>query len=150
MKSSVPVSIVAHCRGALNSTIAGLRNPFNVIEEFKGEYRSIAADLRKANPGQSTGPLEIDRPWDSHTDDQVGLLPNARPGSARWYRRAFVRCRSRVGDAWRRRAQMSMHPWKQPPERIPLAIRPNTFLPTISSACLDTAVSRSGVLPSLW
>src|SRR5688572_12659274 len=60
--------------GALNSTIASLRNPFNVIEEFKGEYRCIAADLRNANPGQSSGPLEIDRPWDSHTDDQLGVM----------------------------------------------------------------------------
>src|SRR5499427_674128 len=49
--------------GGLNSTIAGLANPFNSIEEFKGEYRCIAADLRNANPGQSSGPLEVDRPW---------------------------------------------------------------------------------------
>ncbi|HMI17101.1 MAG TPA: alpha/beta fold hydrolase, partial [Bradyrhizobium sp.] len=30
--------------------------------------------LRNANPGQSSGPLEIDRPWDSHTDDQLALM----------------------------------------------------------------------------
>jgi pimeloyl-ACP methyl ester carboxylesterase len=61
--------------GGLNSTIAGLsRMPFNPIEEFKGEYRCIAMDLRNANPGQSSGPLEIDRPWESHTDDQIGLM----------------------------------------------------------------------------
>jgi pimeloyl-ACP methyl ester carboxylesterase len=61
--------------GGLNSTAAGLaRGPFNPIDEFKGEYRCIAADLRNANAGQSTGPLEIDRPWDSHADDQLGLL----------------------------------------------------------------------------
>jgi pimeloyl-ACP methyl ester carboxylesterase len=62
--------------GGLNSTIAGLKrgDPFNPIEEFKGEYRCIAADLRNANGGQSSGPLEIDRPWDSHTDDQLGLM----------------------------------------------------------------------------
>jgi pimeloyl-ACP methyl ester carboxylesterase len=57
--------------GGLNSVIAGLANPFDAIGEFKGEYRCIAADLRNANPGQSSGPLEIDRPWDSHTDDQL-------------------------------------------------------------------------------
>ena len=34
----------------------------------------LAADLRNAIPGQSSGPLEVDRPWDSHTDDQLGLL----------------------------------------------------------------------------
>src|SRR6267154_3540307 len=60
--------------GGLNSAISGLKNPFDVIEEFKGEYRCIAADLRNANTGQSTGPLEVDRPWDSHTDDQLALM----------------------------------------------------------------------------
>jgi pimeloyl-ACP methyl ester carboxylesterase len=30
--------------------------------------------LRNANGGQSSGPLEIDRPWDSHTDDQLGVM----------------------------------------------------------------------------
>src|SRR6266481_3864592 len=70
--SGFPLLLIAG--GGLNSTIAGLRNPFNVIEEFKGEYRCIAADLRNANAGQSSGPLEIDRPWDSHTDDQLGVM----------------------------------------------------------------------------
>ena len=49
-------------------------SPFNPIEEFKGEYRCIAADLRNANGGQSSGPLEIDRPWDAYTDDHLGLM----------------------------------------------------------------------------
>ena len=61
--------------GGLNSSMAGLLTaPFNPIEEFKGEYRCIAADLRNANPGQSSGPLEVDRPWDSYTDDHLGLM----------------------------------------------------------------------------
>jgi len=62
--------------GGLNSTIAGLKggNPFPAIDEFKGEYRCITADLRNANAGQSSGPLEIDRPWDSYTDDHLGLM----------------------------------------------------------------------------
>ena len=60
--------------GGMNSTIAGLTNPFDAIEEFKGEYRCIAADLRNANRGQSSGPLEVDRPWDSYADDQLGLM----------------------------------------------------------------------------
>src|SRR5438445_2967392 len=70
--SGFPLLLIAG--GGLNSTIAGLRNPFNVIAEFKGEYRCIAAVLRNANDGQSSGPLEIDRPWDSHTDDQLGVM----------------------------------------------------------------------------
>ena len=60
--------------GGLNSTMAGLRGPFDVIKEFSGEYRCIAADLRNATNGQSSGPLEIDRPWDSYTDDHLGLM----------------------------------------------------------------------------
>jgi pimeloyl-ACP methyl ester carboxylesterase len=62
--------------GGLNSTISFFtgRAPFNAIEEFKSEYRCITADLRNANGGQSSGPLEIDRPWDAYTDDQLGLM----------------------------------------------------------------------------
>jgi len=62
--------------GGLNSTIAGLAatHPFNPLDEFKGEYRVIAADLRNANGGQSSGPLAIDRPWDAYTDDHLGLM----------------------------------------------------------------------------
>src|SRR5205814_7471055 len=60
--------------GGLNSTIAALATPFNAIEEFKSEYRCIAADLRNAPSGQSTGPVEVDRPWESYADDQLGLM----------------------------------------------------------------------------
>jgi pimeloyl-ACP methyl ester carboxylesterase len=61
--------------GGLNSTVAGLAtHPFNPLEEFNGEYRVIAADLRNANGGQSSGPLDTDRPWDMHADDQLGLM----------------------------------------------------------------------------
>ena len=61
--------------GGLNSTVAGLAaHPFNPMGEFKGEYRVIAADLRNANGGQSSGPLEIDRPWDAYADDHIGLM----------------------------------------------------------------------------
>ena len=66
--------------GGLNSTLAGLSrgDPFNPIEEFKAEYRCIAADLRNATGGESTGPLEIDRPWDSYTDDHLGLMDHLK------------------------------------------------------------------------
>ena len=61
--------------GGLNSTIEGLKtHPFNPLEEFSSGYRVIAADLRNANGGQSSGPLEIDRPWDAYTDDHIGLM----------------------------------------------------------------------------
>src|SRR6266511_4174295 len=61
--------------GGLNSTVAGLAtHPFNPLKEFKDEYRVIAADLRNANGGQSSGPLATDRPWDAYTDDHLGLM----------------------------------------------------------------------------
>src|SRR5579864_3664170 len=63
--------------GGLNSTISyftGSNSPFNAVEEFKGQYRCIIADLRNAIGGQSTGPLEADRPWESYADDQLGLM----------------------------------------------------------------------------
>src|SRR5262245_61800249 len=66
--------------GGLNgSTMAGIRagNPFNTIEAFKGEFRCIYADLRHS-AGQSTGPLEVDRPWDAYTDDHLGLMDHLK------------------------------------------------------------------------
>ena len=61
--------------GGLNSTVAGLAtHPFNPFDEFQDEFRVIAADLRNAKGGQSTGPLEVDRPWDAYTDDHIGLM----------------------------------------------------------------------------
>jgi pimeloyl-ACP methyl ester carboxylesterase len=77
--SGFPLLVIAG--GGLNSTMAGLKgpsSPFNPMEEFKSEYRCIAADLRNANGGQSTGPLEIDRPWDAYTDDHIGLMDHLR------------------------------------------------------------------------
>src|SRR6185436_9918998 len=62
--------------GGLNSTISNFTGsaPFNPMEEFKSEYRCITSDLRNANGGQSSGPLEIDRPWDAYSDDHLGLM----------------------------------------------------------------------------
>jgi len=72
--SGFPLLLIAG--GGLNSSIANLagNSPFNPIAEFKAEYRCIAADLRNANGGQSSGPLETDRPWDAYTDDHIGLM----------------------------------------------------------------------------
>lgn len=62
--------------GGLNSTIPFLteKGPFNALAEFSDEFRCITLDLRNAEGGGSSGPLEPDRPWDSHTDDQLGLM----------------------------------------------------------------------------
>src|SRR5262245_60598313 len=77
--SGFPLLLIAG--GGLNSTISGLTgagSPFNPINEFKNEFRCIAADLRNANGGQSSGPLEVDRPWDAYTDDHIGLMDHLR------------------------------------------------------------------------
>ena len=60
--------------GGLNSTLASLASPFNPMERYKDDFRCIGADLRNAKTGQSSGPLESDRPWDSYTDDHLGLM----------------------------------------------------------------------------
>jgi pimeloyl-ACP methyl ester carboxylesterase len=72
--SGFPVLVIPG--GGLNSTIAGLdkSSPFNPMNEFKSEYHLIAADLRNANGGQSSGPVEADRPWDAITDDHLGVM----------------------------------------------------------------------------
>src|SRR5687768_568023 len=48
------------------------------MERYKDDFRCICADLRNAYDGQSSGPLEIDRPWDAYTDDQLGLMDHLR------------------------------------------------------------------------
>src|SRR5436190_24081349 len=60
--------------GGLNSTIAALANPFNPMDVLNNEYRCITSDLRNANNGQSSGPVDVDRPWDSYADDHLGLM----------------------------------------------------------------------------
>lgn len=71
--SGFPLLLIAG--GGLNSTMSRLiTSPFNPIAEFSDEYRCIYADLRNANDGESSGPLEIDRPWDSYADDHLGLM----------------------------------------------------------------------------
>ena len=71
--SGLPLLLIAG--GGLNSTMSRLiTSPFNPIAEFSDEYRCIYADLRNANDGESSGPLEIDRPWDSYADDHLGLM----------------------------------------------------------------------------
>jgi pimeloyl-ACP methyl ester carboxylesterase len=72
--SGFPLLLIAG--GGLNSTISFFtgNSPFNAIDEFKKEYRCITMDLRNAEGGRSSGPLEIDRPWDAYADDQLGVM----------------------------------------------------------------------------
>jgi pimeloyl-ACP methyl ester carboxylesterase len=73
--SGFPLLLIAG-GGLSASTVSALirTSPFNPVEEFKGGYRCIASDLRNTIDGQSTGPLEVDRPWDAYTDDHIGLM----------------------------------------------------------------------------
>ena len=72
--SGFPLLVIAG--GGLNSKIAYFdkKAPFDPRAEFKDDCRVITMDLRNANGGQSSGPLEIDRPWDAYADDQLGLM----------------------------------------------------------------------------
>jgi len=62
--------------GGLNGSMSFFTDmsPFNAMEVFSRDYRCITLDQRNAGGGQSTGPLEIERPWDAYTDDHLGLM----------------------------------------------------------------------------
>ena len=62
--------------GGLNATVNfhTSMSPFNAMEEFKDQFRCITLDSRNAKDGQSSGPVEVDRPWDAYTDDHLGLM----------------------------------------------------------------------------
>jgi len=66
--------------GGLNSTMANLTttSPFDPVAAYKDEYRCVVADLRNAKGGESSGPLEPERPWDSYTDDHLGLMDHLK------------------------------------------------------------------------
>ncbi|MEX2451509.1 MAG: alpha/beta hydrolase [Rhodospirillales bacterium] len=72
--SGFPLLIVPG--GGLNGVIADATDkaPIDTFKEFKNEFRCITLDERLAKNGQSSGPLEVDRPWDMYTDDHLGLM----------------------------------------------------------------------------
>src|ERR1051326_6343114 len=72
--SGFPLFIISG--GGLNCKTSSLSKgaPFNPVAEFKNDYRCLSMDLRNANGGQSSGPLEIERPWDAYTDDHLGVM----------------------------------------------------------------------------
>src|SRR5437870_999758 len=140
--SGFPLLLIAG--GGLNSTISGLHrgDPFNPIEEFKREYRCIAADLRNANDGQSSGPLEIDRPWDAYTDDHLGLMDHLGIGK-------FMVMRFCIGGAAVRRQDRGGDPRaERRVEHVPVegaegadsaGGAPDTFIPAGAAPCFCVA-----------
>ena len=59
--------------GGMNSVIGFWnRSAFNPMEIFSREYWTVAMDQR--NAGRSSGPLDMDDPWGSYAQDQLGLM----------------------------------------------------------------------------
>lgn len=108
--------------GGLNGTISNLAEgcPFNPMEEFSDEYRCITLDQRNANGGRSSGPLEIDRPWDAYTDDHIGLMDHL--GIERFLTLGFC-----IGGPF------SWNLLRRAPGRIPAAVlaQPSGFRPEL-------------------
>lgn len=60
--------------GGLNSCVVDPHAVFDVAGEVGAGYRFITMDLRNANLGHSSGPLDMAAPWDSFTADHLALL----------------------------------------------------------------------------
>src|SRR5436190_2041799 len=61
--------------GGLNSRVSNWPTAvFNAMEAFKNDFRCITMDQRNSNGGESTGPVQVDNPWDAFADDQLGLM----------------------------------------------------------------------------
>lgn len=134
--SGFPLLLIAG--GGLNSRIAALADmPFNPIAEFKSEYRCIFADLRNANGGDSTGPLEIDRPWDSFADDHLGLMDHL--GIDKFMVLGFC-----IGGPF------IWNLMKRAPDRVVAAVlaQPVGFRPEMPTYFYDGAMGASGWAPN--
>jgi len=72
MRRPVPASPLLLIAAGIDSTISGLTrgDPFNPIQESR-RVPLHRVGPAQCNDGQSSGPLEIDRPWDAYTDDQL-------------------------------------------------------------------------------
>jgi pimeloyl-ACP methyl ester carboxylesterase len=61
--------------GGLNSRLSNWGTAvFNAMEVFKDDFRCITMDQRNANGGESTGPVQVEDPWDAFAADQLGLM----------------------------------------------------------------------------
>jgi pimeloyl-ACP methyl ester carboxylesterase len=61
--------------GGLNSRLSNWQTAvFNAMEVFKNDFRCITMDQRNANGGESTGPVQVEDPWDAFATDQLGLM----------------------------------------------------------------------------
>jgi pimeloyl-ACP methyl ester carboxylesterase len=61
--------------GGLNSKLSNWSTAvINAMEVFKDSFRCITMDQRNAIGGESTGPVQVDDPWDAFATDQLGLM----------------------------------------------------------------------------
>ncbi len=61
--------------GGLNSRVSSWDTAvFNAMDVFKDDFRCITMDQRNAIGGESTGPVQIENPWDAFATDQLGLM----------------------------------------------------------------------------
>ncbi len=61
--------------GGLNSRMSNWKTAvFNAMEIFKDDFRCITMDQRNATGGESTGPVQVENPWDGFASDQLGLM----------------------------------------------------------------------------
>ncbi len=61
--------------GGLNSRMGNWSTAhFNAMEVFKDDFRCITMDQRNAVGGESTGPVQVEDPWDAFATDQLGLM----------------------------------------------------------------------------
>jgi len=72
--SGFPLLLIAG--GGLNSSMAFWENgaPFNAFTELQDEYRCISADLRNANSGSSSGPVQTEDAWAGYVEDYLGVM----------------------------------------------------------------------------
>jgi pimeloyl-ACP methyl ester carboxylesterase len=121
--------------GGLNSAIPFVREkgPFDVFEALADRFRCIVPDLRNAEGGQSSGPLEIDRPWDSHGDDQLGLMDHL--GIDRFFVLGFC-----IGGPF------TWNLLQRAPGRIPAAVlaQPSGFRPEMPTLFYDNNMAGWG------
>jgi hypothetical protein len=121
--------------GGLNSNIGFLTGfgPFNAFEVFAREYRCVTMDLRNAAGGESSGPVEVERPWDSYADDQLGLMSHL--GHERFLVMGFC-----IGGPF------IWNLLKRAPERIPAAVlaQPSGFRPEMPDLFYQNNISGWG------
>lgn len=62
--------------GGLNSHLGNWKTsgPFDAPVVFGNDFRVISMDQRNALPGESTGPVQVNDPWDAFADDHLGLM----------------------------------------------------------------------------